>query len=73
MSKLYSSKEIIFVLEIIGYSFCSQKGSHGKYKNSEGVITIVPMNKKEIPEGTLSGILRQTGLTKSDFRKKLEE
>lgn len=71
MSKLYSSNDIIFVLEIIGFSFNSQKGSHGKFKNQNGHIAIVPMNKKEIPEGTLSGILRQAGLSKSEFKEKL--
>ena len=63
MPKLYSSAEISYVLEILGYNFVSQKGSHGKYKNSEGVVTILPMNKKEIPEGTLSSILKQTKIS----------
>ncbi|HPO64081.1 MAG TPA: type II toxin-antitoxin system HicA family toxin [Candidatus Kapabacteria bacterium] len=72
MSKLYSSKEIISVLNLLGFFFFSQKGSHGKFKNSEGIITIVPMNKKEIPEGTLSSILKQVGLSKNEFKNKLE-
>ena len=72
MSKLFSSKEIISVLNLLGFFFFSQKGSHGKFKNSDGIITIVPMNKKEIPEGTLSCILKQVGLTKNEFKNKLE-
>jgi predicted RNA binding protein YcfA (HicA-like mRNA interferase family) len=71
MPKLYSSSEIIKVLGLIGFYFRSQKGSHGKFKNSEGIITIVPMNKKEIPEGTFSGIIKQVGLTKKSFKDKL--
>ena len=67
MSKMYSSKEISFVLNILGYSFISQKGSHGKYKNKECVITILPENKKGIPEGTLSAILKQVKITKKEF------
>jgi len=67
MSKLYSSKEIAAVLKILGYNFISQKGSHGKYKNPEGIITILPMNKKEIPEGTLSSILKQVKITKKEL------
>lgn len=67
MSKLYSSKEIKFVLEFLGYSFLSQKGSHGKFKNLEGNITILPMDKKEIPEGTFSSNLKQIKITKRDF------
>ena len=72
MSKLYSSNEIIFVLGLIGFHFNSQNGSHGKFKNDKGSITIVPMNKKEIPEGTLSGILKQVSITKNEFKEILK-
>lgn len=67
MSKLYSSKEISFVLNILGFYLVSQKGSHGKFKNQEGIITILPMDKNEIPEGTLSGILKQVKISKKQF------
>ncbi len=67
MPKLHSSKEIEFVLKILEFNFNSQKGSHGKFKNSKGEITILPMNKKEIPEGTLSSILKQIGISKKEF------
>ncbi len=59
MPKLYSSYEISYVLELLGWTFVSQKGSHGKYKNNDGIIAILPMNKKEIPDGTLSSLLKQ--------------
>jgi predicted RNA binding protein YcfA (HicA-like mRNA interferase family) len=72
MPKLYSSAEISYILELLGFRFISQKGSHGKYKNGDGIVTILPMNKKEIPEGTLSSILKQTRLTKKEFVKILE-
>ncbi|MBM2814929.1 MAG: hypothetical protein HW421_1691 [Ignavibacteria bacterium] len=72
MSKLYSSKEIGLVLNLLGYSFVSQKGSHGKYKNNEGIITILPMNKKEIPESTLSCILKQVNISKKEFIEHIE-
>ena len=67
MSKQYSSKEISFVLNLLGFNFVSQKGSHGKFKNIEGNITILPMNKKEIPDSTLSSILKQIKITKKEF------
>lgn len=73
MSKLYSSKEIISVLNLLGFLFHSQKGSQGKFKNADGIITIVLMNKKEIPEGTLSCILKQVGLTKNEFKNNIEK
>ena len=68
MSKLYSSKEIENVLNIIGFYFLSQKGSHGKFKNIEGDIVILPMNKKEIPEGTFRNILKQAGISLKHFK-----
>lgn len=66
MPKLYSSKEIINILENNGFVFKSQKGSHCKYIK-ENRIVIVPHPKKEIPSGTFSSILRQSGLNKEDF------
>lgn len=68
MSKLYSSKEIEYVLKKLNFSFVSQKGSHGKYKNKEGKIVILPMNRKEIPFGTLKSILRQMGISLKEFK-----
>jgi len=69
MPKLYSSRQIIRVLEKHGFVFISQKGSHAKYRKI-GQLTltaIVPAAKKEIPEGTFRSILRQSRLDKRDF------
>ena len=67
MPKLYSSKEIEKVLVSIGFSFISQKGSHGKFKNPKGKIVILPMNRKEIPIGTFKSILKQSELSNLEF------
>jgi predicted RNA binding protein YcfA (HicA-like mRNA interferase family) len=66
MSKLLSSKQIIDVLLNNGFFFVSQKGSHQKYRNNEKTV-IVPAPKKEIPQGTLKSIIRQSGLNKELF------
>lgn len=66
MSKLYSSREIIAVLEQNGFIFKSQKGSHCKYIKGDRVV-IVPHPKKEIPAGTFFSIIRQSGLKREDF------
>ncbi len=66
MSKLFSSKEIIDVLQKHGFVFVSQKGSHKKFRNRSRTV-IVPDPRKEIPRGTFSSILRQSGLSKEDF------
>ena len=73
MSKLFSSKEIAQVLSKFGFSHISQKGSYGKFANSTGKVVILPMPKKEIPEGTLRSILRQAGINKDEFKKLLEK
>lgn len=70
MPKLLSSKAIIKVLEIKGFVFVSQKGSHIKYRKQGSVVltVIIPANKKEIPYGTLMSIIRQAKLNKDDFK-----
>ncbi|AEJ20507.1 type II toxin-antitoxin system HicA family toxin [Gracilinema caldarium] len=72
MPNNYSSAEIVKVLESIGFHFVSQKGSHGKFKDGCSHIVIVPMSKKEIPEGTLRSILRQADISLIDFKKHLQ-
>lgn len=67
MPKEYSSKEIETVLKKIGFVFVSQKGSHGKFKNTSGKTVILPMNKREIPYGTFRSILKQAGLDLTQF------
>jgi predicted RNA binding protein YcfA (HicA-like mRNA interferase family) len=72
MPKLYSSSEIIKVLQKKGFVYISQKGSHTKFRKT-GSLTltvIVPAGRKEIPFGTFKSILRQANLTEDDFKKK---
>ncbi len=71
MPKLYSSDEIIKVLKKFGFDFVSQKGSHGKFKNSANRTVIIPANRKEIPFGTFRSILKQAGITLQQFTEKL--
>lgn len=73
MPKLYSSKQIIRILEKRGFIFISQKGSHIKYRKKskkETLTAIIPIHSKEIPTGTFKSILRQSKLTEEDFKKK---
>lgn len=66
MSKLLSSDQIIKTLLKSGFQFVTQRGSHQKYQK-EGFTVIVPSPKKEIPIGTFRSIVRQAGLSASDF------
>ena len=66
MPELLSSDEIIRILKKHGFILVSQRGSHKKLKKEDRIV-IVPAPKKEIPKGTFSSILRQSGLKKEDF------
>ena len=70
MPNLLSSIEVTSILHHEGFVFISQKGSHAKFrrKGPIGVATvIVPMDKKEIPLGTLRSIIRQSELPRERF------
>ena len=69
MPKLYSSDEIVKVLQRQGFVFISQKGSHAKFrKQGDPILTvIVPVKRKQVPVGTFHSILRQSNLTKENF------
>ncbi|MEJ7681752.1 MAG: type II toxin-antitoxin system HicA family toxin [Segetibacter sp.] len=71
MPKLYSSAEILKVLQKHGFVFISQNGSHIKYrKTGDPTLTvIVPADRKQIPSGTFYSILKQSTLSKEDFEK----
>ena len=66
MLKNLSSKEVAWILDQIGITL----KRHGKEDIFEGHysgkrrVVIVPRNKRSIPQGTLSSIWRQAGITK---------
>ena len=72
MARLYSSAYVVKVLQEKGFLYISQKGSHVKFRKSQGnkiYTVIVPVGQKEIPKGTFSSILRQARLKEKDFKK----
>lgn len=54
-------KKVIRALKKDGWVFVSQKGSHMKYKKDDK-ICIIPNHKGDIPAGTLSQIVKSTGI-----------
>ena len=72
MPKLYSSDQIIKVLQKKGFFYISQKGSHVKFRKSGSptLTVIIPAGRKEIPMGTFKSILRQANLAENDFKKR---
>lgn len=70
MPKLYSSRQIVKVLEREGFAFVSQRGSHVKYRRTDSDIVftvIIPAGRKQVPRGAFRSILRQAGLDESTF------
>jgi predicted RNA binding protein YcfA (HicA-like mRNA interferase family) len=66
--KQLSSQEVAWLLEQVGIFF----KRHGKEDIYEGYhkgklrVVVVPRNRKQIPKGTLSSVLRQAGITKEE-------
>lgn len=69
--RLFSSDEIITVLERAGFAARMGRGGHGAWVREEPGgghrIAIVPLAKREIPLGTLRSILKQAGLSYDEF------
>ncbi|MGP6157899.1 MAG: type II toxin-antitoxin system HicA family toxin [Vulcanimicrobiaceae bacterium] len=47
-----------------GWYLCRQEGSHEQYRHPEklGRVTVAGNNGRDVPPGTLNGILKQAGL-----------
>ena len=61
-------RDAIRALEIAGWRVHRQKGSH-VIKHKEGVpdLVTIQMHTKDLPKGTLHGILEDAGLTIEEF------
>lgn len=63
MPKIYSSRDLIKMVEKDGWRLCEVTGSHHHFKHNtkKGKVTI-PHPKKDVPIGTANNVLRQAGL-----------
>lgn len=61
-------REVVRALERAGWQVQRQRGSHlsMKKEGSRSVIT-VPMHSRDVPRGTLSGILEDAELSVEEF------
>lgn len=50
-------KKLISALKRLGFYIDRQRGSHAVLVHADGRITVVPMHGKDLPPGTLHGIL----------------
>ena len=67
MPRRFSSRAVERLLEEHGFHFAHLVGSHRKFTNGPR-RAVVPANRKELPAGTLSSIIRQSGLPRDLFR-----
>lgn len=70
--KALTARQIIKILETNGFAIARQRGSHIIYRQIEsGRIVPVPLHggNRPLPIGTCLSIVKQSGLSQSDFRK----
>ena len=61
-------REVIRVLESLGFQRIRQSGSHAAFRHPDGRWTTVSIHpSKTIPTGTLRKIIRDAGLTPEQF------
>jgi predicted RNA binding protein YcfA (HicA-like mRNA interferase family) len=66
-------RDFIRILEVHGFELARQRGSHRTYKRTVGrqphvVVVACHRESDEIKPGTLSSMIRQSGLPKKLFR-----
>jgi predicted RNA binding protein YcfA (HicA-like mRNA interferase family) len=63
MAKVYTSKELIEIVEKDGWHLVNVHGSHHKFKHAtkKGIV-VIPHPRREIAIGTAGSILKQAGL-----------
>jgi predicted RNA binding protein YcfA (HicA-like mRNA interferase family) len=74
MPKLYRPRQVIRILESLGWRVVRQRGSHVRLALDEGQLPVtVPVSAREVDRRTMRNILNQAGLSKETFDKVAEE
>ena len=73
MSKLpvVSGRELVRVLQKLGFQFDRQKGSHMMLFRENPPTTLSVPEHRELDHGTLRALLRQAGVTPDEFQRLL--
>lgn len=66
---LLKPKDVIKILEKLGFYKFRQKGSHLIMIKDDNEVyqPVIPIHNKDLKKGTLLSIIRQSGLTKTEF------
>jgi predicted RNA binding protein YcfA (HicA-like mRNA interferase family) len=59
-------RKITTVIESLGFVHMRTKGSHAVYRHPDGRAMVIPQHST-IKRGTLGSILRQAGITPTEF------
>ena len=59
-------RKVTRAIESLGFTHTRTSGSHAVYRNTDGRTVIVPMHGT-VKRGTLASIIRQAGLTPTEF------
>ena len=71
--KPQSPQKVIKALSKLGFKIVRKHGSHVVLKHPDGRLTVVPVHSgEEIGTGLLNKIIKDTGLSKEEFIKVLE-
>ena len=72
---IISGKKLLKALKKAGFVEKRQSGSHviitGNYKGKDRFTTVPIHSGKDLPNGTLLGILEDCGMTKAELKKRL--
>ena len=60
-------RDVLYVLNSLGFEEVRQTGSHRILRHEDGRLVVVPMHPKELPMGTFRSILKQAGLTATEY------
>ncbi len=74
MPRRYRPREVIRVLEHLGWQQVRIRGDHARFELPDGQNPVtVPVSRRELEPRLLSYILRQAGLTPTEFQSAVEE
>ena len=69
---LLDAKELIKILNKMGFEVIRQRGSHIYLKHKDGRCTVVPLHAgRDVGRGLLKRILNETEISREDFLKNL--
>ncbi len=71
MSKLtiISSKDMVRILEILGFNEIRQKGSHKSFRHVDGRTTVIPFHGEDLGRGLIRKVLKDIEISPDEYEK----